>query len=127
MSSEHDEPRPGGPLRFTRADLGLARKAARERWGVPDGLKTEVLFAAARILADDNATERAKMAASRLLLEADKVDQRERVIALQFDKFDFQARPADAPDEDDYVIDLGPEPGAEPQADRPHPPAPPAT
>ena len=96
MASEHDEAREANagrsPARLTRADLVLLRKAARERWGVPDQLKTEALFEAAKILTTAT-KDRTKLAAIKALIEFDKVDQRDRVIDLAAEKLELQRNP----------------------------------
>lgn len=88
----------GDCVRWSRADLALARRAARERWGVPDALRTEALYQAAKVLADVETSHRDKLAAMKLLLEADRQD-------LAEDKFSHDTRPPEQP-ADDYIIDL---------------------
>jgi hypothetical protein len=73
------------------------RRAARERWGVPDELRTDALYQCAKILASPDADPRLKVAAARLLAAFDRSDQRED--KLDLDKLKV-ARPeaADARD-----------------------------
>ena len=61
---------------FTRSDLALLRRAARENWGVPDRFKTEALYQVAKILASDDPDlePRVKLAAIRLLAMFDRGD-----------------------------------------------------
>jgi hypothetical protein len=66
--------RPPDHFRFSRSDLALMRRAARANWGVPDVLRTEALYQAAEILADDEADTREKIAAMRLLAVFDVAD-----------------------------------------------------
>jgi hypothetical protein len=73
---------PGGQGRWSRSDFALARRAAREKWGVPDPLKTEALYQAAKMLADPEASHRDRLAASKLLLEADRHDLSEDKLVL---------------------------------------------
>jgi hypothetical protein len=73
-------PGPGPPPPIGRPELLLARKAARERWGVPDDLKTELILQCWTILADPRSGDRKKLAAGRLLVTADRVDQRQDMI-----------------------------------------------
>ena len=69
-------PEPDNPdgVRWSRSDLALARRAIRQRWGVPDEVQTEVLWQAASILADPEADTKHKLAAMRLLVAADRAD-----------------------------------------------------
>lgn len=80
-----DTPEPDA-IRWGRADLALARRAARERWGVPDELKTEALFQAARILADPESERRDRLAAAKLLAALDRVDQLDDRLDLERSK-----------------------------------------
>ena len=70
-------------MRWGREDFTTLRRAARQRWGVPDELKSEALFRAAKILTDPEADDRLKLAAAKFLQGCDKVDQAD-------DKLDFE-------------------------------------
>lgn len=82
--SDGEASREGGPDRSsrhepawryaTRADLALARRAAREDWGVPDDVKTEVIWQALEILNDSLAPARTRLAAMKLLQALDQAD-----------------------------------------------------
>ena len=50
------------------------RRAAREKWGVPDEAKTEALFQAVKILTAELSSDRLKLAAMRFLVAADRTD-----------------------------------------------------
>jgi hypothetical protein len=80
-------------VRWSRSDFALARRAARERWGVPDPMRTEVLFQAARMLTDPEASHRDRWAASKFLLEADRHDLTEDKLALDRARFELAAKP----------------------------------
>lgn len=71
---DSDRPPGGERATFTRSDFRLLRRAARSNWGVPDELKTEALFQAAKILAEAGGDERYKLAAMRFLDSADRTD-----------------------------------------------------
>jgi len=104
----------GECVRWSRDDFRLARQAARQRWGVPDELRTEALIQAAKTLASPYSSVRERLAATKLLLDADRSDQREDKLELDKAKFEHATRPPEQPD-DDYIIDLG-----TPPADPPH-------
>lgn len=120
MAKEHDEARAagGGPSKFTRADLAALRREARQLWGVPDGLKTETIFTLARLLTSST-KERVRIAAAKALAELDRIDQRDRIIALAYDRLAWQAAQAGSDDagDGDYVIDLSDD------DDQPEPPS----
>jgi hypothetical protein len=69
---------------MSRADLALARRAARERWGVPDTLKTEALLVAQEMLRSID--DRKQSAALRFLATCDRVDQLDDKLQLERDK-----------------------------------------
>jgi hypothetical protein len=75
VDAESETEPPPDATRWSRADLTLARRAARERWGVPDALRTEALFQCARILADPLSDARHALAAGRLLATLTRCDQ----------------------------------------------------
>lgn len=106
MSEGHDEGGQGDCLRWSRSDFVLARRAARERWGVPDPLRTEALYQAAKALTDPEASHRDRLAAMKLLLEADRHDQADDRMVLDRAKFEHATRPPETPD-DDFTVDLG--------------------
>ena len=93
--------------RYSRADFALLRRAARERWGVPDPLRTEALYQAAKALTDPEASHRDRIAVARFLLAADKSDR----------ELEQTAAAIEAPEHDqaaDFEIDLAPSPDAPP-------------
>jgi hypothetical protein len=76
------EPKPPEPRRddvapLSRSDIVLLRRAAREGWGVPDTLRTEVIVEVRKILAAGN--RRQKLAAAKLLLAMDQADAKHPV------------------------------------------------
>lgn len=95
--------------RWSLSELHLARRAIRDRWGVPDAMRTVVLDQAGRIMSDATASHRDKVAAAKLLLEADRHDLMEDKLALEIAKFEHDTKPPDNP-ADDYTIDLSDEP-----------------
>lgn len=79
----------GGPpdaTRLSRTDMMLRRRAARERWGVPDAVKNETIYQATKILADPDAGEREKLAAMRVLATFDRVDQADDKLKMHREK-----------------------------------------
>ena len=92
MSEPENAAGRGDCVRWSRADLALARRAARERWNVPDEIRTEVLWQAVKTLTDPEADHRDRIAVGKLLLAADKHD-------LAEDKHDHAAgRSSEAPE-----------------------------
>jgi hypothetical protein len=88
---------PGGQgdcARFGRADLRLMRRAARQGWGVPDDLKNEGVFQAARFLASGH--PELVFAALKFLLAADKADLAAGRLALDREKLDLMRGEPDA-------------------------------
>jgi hypothetical protein len=90
---------------WSRSDFALLRRAVRGRWGVPDPLRTEALYQAARTLADPGSSYRLRLAASKLLLDADKHDLSEDKLDLERAKFEHATRPPET-SADDFSIDL---------------------
>ena len=74
---------------------------------MPDPLRTEALFQAAKIIADPESSRRDKLAATRFLLEADRNDLTVEKLDLDRAKFDHAAKTHATP-VDDFVIDLAP-------------------
>lgn len=100
-------------VRWSRADLALARRAARERWGVPDEMRTEALWQALRTLTDPEASHRERYAASSLILQADKHD-------LAEDKHDHAVgRSSGAPETKPRLIIPGSDARSEPRPEDP--------
>tara|TARA_R110002073_G_scaffold20209_6_gene72818 strand:- start:2364 stop:2672 length:309 start_codon:yes stop_codon:yes gene_type:complete len=58
----------------TRADMKMAEIAARERWEISDEQRSVVVSQLVAIIADPNAKNREKIAASRALAAMDKVN-----------------------------------------------------
>ena len=85
---------PVGLAGLGRAEMLLLRRAARERWGVPDALKTESLSKLAAILEDPSSPRRLRIAAIRTLADFDKVDRADEKLALERAKFE-RAGPAE--------------------------------
>lgn len=85
----------GDCVRFGRADLRLMRRAARERWGVPDDLKNEGIFQAAKFLASGQ--PELVFAALKFLLAADRADILADRLALDREKLDLMHGEPDAP------------------------------
>lgn len=54
--------------------MNLLRRAVRENWGVPDAVKNEALHACYHIIIDPEASRKAKLAACRVLEQADRSD-----------------------------------------------------
>jgi hypothetical protein len=54
--------------------MALLRKAARENWGVPEVVKNEGIYACYKVLIDPESGRKAKMAAARVLEQADRND-----------------------------------------------------
>jgi hypothetical protein len=52
----------------------LLRRAARQNWGVPDVCKNEGILACYAVLTDPESSRKAKMAATRVLEQADRND-----------------------------------------------------
>jgi hypothetical protein len=71
-------------LRLSRTDMALLRKAARERWGVPDPVKTEAIFQTAKILADPLSSDRDRIAAARTMALLDRIDQADDRLNRQY-------------------------------------------
>lgn len=68
----------GDAVRFSRADLTLMRRAARQGWGVPDAVQNQALWYLAKALADEvpgKGKDRLKLTAIRLLVQMDRADQ----------------------------------------------------
>lgn len=62
-------------VRLTPADMGLLRRAARRRWGVPDEIKSLALMRLGEILATTDTEHRDWTAAARTLAAFDRIDQ----------------------------------------------------
>jgi hypothetical protein len=92
----------GGEVRRSITEFNLMRRAARERWGVPDHLRTLALKDAEATYLDKDATYRDRSAATRFLIEADRMD----LDSAKFDVANFAAPPPT----DDYelILDLAP-------------------
>lgn len=84
---------------WSRETLSLARRAIRQRWGVPDELKTEALLQTQEILSTSD-NERHRLAAIRLLVDMDKVDQTDEHEAARRNATDetYDDIPDDEPD-----------------------------
>ena len=51
--------------RWTRAELALLRRAGRQRWSVPDAVKTEAIYQLTRLMTAPQTSERARLSAAR--------------------------------------------------------------
>ena len=81
-SDDTPPPRQQGEYtRLTRGDLRLFRRAARERWGVPDELQTEAIFQTAKLLKRKD--PKLKLAAIKALLDFYRADQREDTVEIR--------------------------------------------
>ncbi len=58
----------------SRTELGLLRQAARENWGVPNMMRNEGLLQVYSVLTNPNSSRRSKLAAVRVLEQADRND-----------------------------------------------------
>lgn len=102
MSPYEPSKGPGGISRPSITEFNLMRKAARERWGVPDHLRSLALRDAEATYLDEKASFRDRSAATRFLIEADRMD-------LDSAKFDASTYAAPPPTDDFLVIlDLAP-------------------
>jgi hypothetical protein len=100
-----DADRPTEPL-TSRSDLALARRARRERWGVPDDMKTAALELARRFLeSDDLGKGRAALA---FLACVDRIDQADERLQLERDKLERPDTPEDCRSVWDDVLDGSP-------------------
>lgn len=88
---EGAKPDPVPPI--TREEMMLLRRAARQRWGIPDNVKTEVIARLYESLASP--FERNRIMAARTLKELDRVDQQDERTDLD------RRRLAQAPDQTD--------------------------
>ena len=59
----------------TRSEMALMRRAVRERWGIPDAMKSDMLVMVLAVLDSPSASTRDKLAAGRLLATIDRIDQ----------------------------------------------------
>lgn len=64
----------GDCVRLSRSDLLQLRRAARQDWGVPDVARNEAIYQCLKILADPDASERNRLAASKALIAMDRAD-----------------------------------------------------
>ena len=69
---------------LSREEMTLLRRAARQRWGVPDPLMTEVLLQIQDVLASGG--RRNKLAAARLLVTLTRIDQLDERLAIEKQK-----------------------------------------
>jgi hypothetical protein len=54
--------------------MQILRRSIRENWGVPDIAKTEAILACYQVLTDPESSRKARMAATRVLQQADRND-----------------------------------------------------
>lgn len=87
-------PSQGAPAPLSRSELALRRRAARERWGVPDELRTEAILTAQVFLRDG--TARQKRAALSFLAAVDKIDQADERLQMEREKMQRPEPPPDA-------------------------------
>jgi hypothetical protein len=73
--------------------MARLRKAARERWNLPDAVRTEALLSMNAILSDPISTNRDRIAVARTLIAMDRTDQRDEALDLR------RGTPAQAEDE----------------------------
>jgi hypothetical protein len=103
LMSPYDDSDGSGKISLpTITEFNLMRRAARERWGVPDHLRTLALRDAEATYLDEKAGYRDRSAATRFLIEADKCD-------LDSAKFDVATYAAPPPTDDyELILDLAP-------------------
>jgi hypothetical protein len=73
-------PEPPAPIR--RAEMALLRRARRERWGIPDVLKTEAILQCHHVLGHSEC-ERTRVMAARTLAMFDRIDQADERLEFQ--------------------------------------------
>jgi hypothetical protein len=76
--------------RLTRAALADLRRAARQRWGVPDLMKTETLHQLLDLLSAHEISARTKLSAMRTLATFDQIDQADDRYALEQTKIQIR-------------------------------------
>jgi hypothetical protein len=76
---------------FSRSDLALLRRAARENWGTPDCMRTEALFQLAKIVAGQayDLDTRHRIAAIKTLVAFDRNDLVAAKLALDAEKLEL--------------------------------------
>lgn len=97
-----DRPPDGERATFRRSDFILMRRAARLGWGVPDELKTESFFQAARIITGPDTSDRSRLAAMKFLLTAERTDVAAAALELAREKAEREK----APEADAAKVDL---------------------
>lgn len=99
---------------LTKADMVLLRRATRQRWGVPDPIKTDALLRLQAIVRGRKVTAAEITAAVKTLVEMEKADLAYRQHAFERLKFNASQSNAGGPTFAEIADD---EPDVEPRRD----------
>lgn len=71
-----------------RSDASMINAAIRKRWNISDELRDEVIAEARRMVKDPSIDKRAKSAAMKIVLEADKMNQADEHLNAKHERLD---------------------------------------
>lgn len=83
--SDYEQESPGGMGEecLSKQDIRRYRTAIRNRWAIPDEMKVNIIYQMNKVLESKDSDDRSRVGAAKVLIECDKVDQKDAALEVE--------------------------------------------